>query len=201
MHYSLRALTTAAAVVIMVGPVFGQGGSGYGSSGTTRKPDTSQQQPSTGSDTRSQQQPGTGSDMKSQQPGTGSDTRSQQPGTGSDVRSQQPKSGSDSRMGQQPGVGSDTRMGQEPGTGSDMKTGQPGASPRASQTMVRKAQEQLKSEGHDPGPIDGLMGPKTQEAIKSFQRDENLPETGQLDQATLAKLGVEEGSGRQSLRR
>ena len=58
------------------------------------------------------------------------------------------------------------------------------------QSQIRRVQEALKTEGHDPGPIDGMMGPKTQEALRQYQRQENLKETGRLDQDTMSKLGV-----------
>jgi peptidoglycan hydrolase-like protein with peptidoglycan-binding domain len=57
-------------------------------------------------------------------------------------------------------------------------------------SRIRRAQEALKSEGHDPGPVDGKMGPKTQDALRQFQKQENLRETGRLDQETMSKLGV-----------
>lgn len=57
-------------------------------------------------------------------------------------------------------------------------------------SRIRRVQEALKSEGHDPGPIDGVMGPKTKEALREYQKQEKLQETGRLDQETLSKLGV-----------
>ncbi|HET9664957.1 MAG TPA: peptidoglycan-binding domain-containing protein [Burkholderiales bacterium] len=63
---------------------------------------------------------------------------------------------------------------------------------RAQQDTVRKAQQALKDKGFDAGPVDGIMGPKTQQAIKKFQESQaNLKESGQLDQQTLSALGVE----------
>jgi peptidoglycan hydrolase-like protein with peptidoglycan-binding domain len=56
---------------------------------------------------------------------------------------------------------------------------------------VRAVQEALKSKGHDPGPIDGIFGPKTEAALKSFQKAENLEASGRGDAQTLAKLGVQ----------
>lgn len=55
---------------------------------------------------------------------------------------------------------------------------------------VRSIQEALKSKGHDPGPIDGIIGPQTQAALKDFQKAENLQMTGRGDSQTLDKLGV-----------
>jgi carboxyl-terminal processing protease len=56
--------------------------------------------------------------------------------------------------------------------------------------QVKKVQKALQGRGADPGPVDGIMGPKTEAALKSFQKDQKLPETGRLDSETLAKLGV-----------
>lgn len=63
---------------------------------------------------------------------------------------------------------------------------------------VRAVQEALKSKGFDPGPIDGIQGPQTTQAVKDFQRAENLEVTGRADSATLNKLGVEPGGRPQS---
>jgi peptidoglycan hydrolase-like protein with peptidoglycan-binding domain len=59
---------------------------------------------------------------------------------------------------------------------------------------VRSAQMALKDKGHDPGPIDGVMGPRTSAAIKEFQQKENLNPTGQLDAETKSKLMAASGS-------
>jgi N-acetylmuramoyl-L-alanine amidase len=50
------------------------------------------------------------------------------------------------------------------------------------------AQGRLLNLGYPVGPVDGIYGPKTQTALRYFQADEHLPETGQLDSATRAKL-------------
>ena len=34
------------------------------------------------------------------------------------------------------------------------------------------------------------MGPKTEQAVRDFQKKENLPQTGRIDAQTLQKLGV-----------
>lgn len=64
----------------------------------------------------------------------------------------------------------------------------------ASPEQVRQVQQALKDKGKDPGPIDGVMGPQTKSALKDYQQDEGLKATGQLDTATLAKLGVSDSS-------
>ena len=56
--------------------------------------------------------------------------------------------------------------------------------------IVEQVQKKLTELGYDPGPVDGKMGKKTAAAIKSFQKDNNLSETGKIDEATLAKFGL-----------
>src|SRR5262245_27213265 len=55
---------------------------------------------------------------------------------------------------------------------------------------VREVQQVLRDRGHRIG-IDGVMGPRTQTALRQFQKAENLVPTGRLDRQTLAALGVE----------
>jgi hyperosmotically inducible protein len=51
-------------------------------------------------------------------------------------------------------------------------------------------QQALKDKGFDPGPIDGIGGPRTLSALKNYQKSEQVTMTGKLDAATAAKLGV-----------
>ena len=67
------------------------------------------------------------------------------------------------------------------------KTG-PGGQPNSEQ--VKNLQKALQDKGMDPGPIDGMMGPKTQAALRTYQKDQKLSETGQMDNQTLEKLGI-----------
>jgi murein L,D-transpeptidase YcbB/YkuD len=66
------------------------------------------------------------------------------------------------------------------------------------QQDIRQAQEALKSQGHDPGPIDGVMGPQTREALRAFQSSNGLKQTGMLDAETKQKLNIEDASSRSS---
>jgi peptidoglycan hydrolase-like protein with peptidoglycan-binding domain len=59
---------------------------------------------------------------------------------------------------------------------------------------IKKVQETLRDKGFDPGPIDGHMGSQTREAIRQYQKSENLAVTGHLDGETAGKLGVEQES-------
>jgi hypothetical protein len=53
---------------------------------------------------------------------------------------------------------------------------------------VSGAQGRLRNLGYPVGPVDGISGAKTQASLRYFQADEHLPETGELDAATRAKL-------------
>jgi peptidoglycan hydrolase-like protein with peptidoglycan-binding domain len=61
--------------------------------------------------------------------------------------------------------------------------------------QVKAVQQALKDKGHNPGEVDGKMGPKTQAALRDFQSKEGLNASGRLDAATRSKLGVEAGAG------
>jgi len=54
--------------------------------------------------------------------------------------------------------------------------------------LVAQVQRSLKRAGYDPGPVDGRLGPATRAAIRHFQRDNGLPETGEVDAGVLAVL-------------
>ena len=55
---------------------------------------------------------------------------------------------------------------------------------------VYKVQERLTELGYNLGPIDGIMGGKTINAIIKFQKDNGLPENGKIDDKTINKLGI-----------
>jgi peptidoglycan hydrolase-like protein with peptidoglycan-binding domain len=58
------------------------------------------------------------------------------------------------------------------------------------QNDVRKMQQALSDRGHYRGRVDGVIGLRTRESIRAFQRAENLPATGQIDPQTAHKLGI-----------
>ena len=60
---------------------------------------------------------------------------------------------------------------------------------------VQQVQTALQQKGFDPGPIDGVMGPKTQKAIAGFQRQQNLYASGTLDPKTQSALGINANQG------
>ena len=55
--------------------------------------------------------------------------------------------------------------------------------------VVADVQGALQQLGYYQGPIDGVLGPATQEAIERYQRDHGLPVTGGIDPQTLASMG------------
>lgn len=89
----------------------------------------------------------------------------------------------------------------------DPMPGQPGTiperaqQPRGGENMVvssdqiKKAQEALRAKGLNPG-TDGKMDAKTQQALRDFQKVNNLPATGVLDAKTAEKLGITLDSGK-----
>jgi hypothetical protein len=56
--------------------------------------------------------------------------------------------------------------------------------------VTQQAQSKLATLGLNPGALDGDLSADTVAAIKAFQKQSGLPETGTLDSATLAKLGI-----------
>lgn len=63
-----------------------------------------------------------------------------------------------------------------------------GAGPRAQLYDVKQIQERLKLHGFDPGPLDGLMGPKTDRAIRAYQTSLTVAPTGVIGPWTMSRL-------------
>ncbi len=64
--------------------------------------------------------------------------------------------------------------------------------------VIESAQKALKQQGHDPGTVDGVMGPQTVAALRAYQKHHGLEQTGRLDATTLARLGNGGKSGDQA---
>lgn len=58
-----------------------------------------------------------------------------------------------------------------------------------SQWTIKDVQSALKAAGFDPGSIDGKLGPRTQQAIKEFQRAKGLKIDGKVGPQTWGELG------------
>ena len=57
-----------------------------------------------------------------------------------------------------------------------------------SSKKVESAQQALNTKANAQLKVDGVYGPKTREAVKSFQQSHGLKATGQLDQNTTKAL-------------
>ncbi len=49
------------------------------------------------------------------------------------------------------------------------------AAPAQDRRLVAGTQSGLKELGYDPGPVDGILGPRTRAAIRAYQKDHRLP--------------------------
>ncbi|MEO0382850.1 MAG: peptidoglycan-binding protein [Pseudomonadota bacterium] len=79
---------------------------------------------------------------------------------------------------------------QGPAGGWDDSSVQASASPDASATqrLVAEAQALLAERGYSPGPADGLLGPRTNEAVRAFRRSVGLGNSEVIDQALIDAL-------------
>jgi peptidoglycan hydrolase-like protein with peptidoglycan-binding domain len=62
--------------------------------------------------------------------------------------------------------------------------------PLSSPEMISRAQAALRDEGYYEGEIDGNVTPRMSAALKTYQKENGLPETGSLDPETARKLGI-----------
>ena len=68
-----------------------------------------------------------------------------------------------------------------------------GATPRPAHDIVA-AQQRLKDRGYYSGPVDGVIGPNTEAALRTYQRDQRLTVTGRLDSQTVRALMSDTGA-------
>ncbi len=59
---------------------------------------------------------------------------------------------------------------------------------------IRRVQTVLAELGYLPGTIDGFLGEQTRDAIRQFERDRNLPITGNVSEALMAELAKTSGT-------
>ena len=57
-----------------------------------------------------------------------------------------------------------------------------------SRPNIKQIQAALRNAGYNPGPVDGKPGKQTRDAIKSFQRANDLPADGKVGKRTWALL-------------
>lgn len=66
----------------------------------------------------------------------------------------------------------------------------PGQDARTPDPQLKQAQDVLIERGYDPGEADGFYGGKTRSALRAFQRDNKIKQSGRLDRMTLEILGL-----------
>jgi peptidoglycan hydrolase-like protein with peptidoglycan-binding domain len=104
------------------------------------------------------------------------------------------------------GVGAAMAAGAAPGASSTTMPGasstMPGTSSQVSATptkdQVEQAQQKLRAEGLYNGPIDGVLGGETTQAVRKYQQKHGLQQTATLDQNTMQSLMGSSSSGASS---
>jgi hypothetical protein len=66
-----------------------------------------------------------------------------------------------------------------------------------SRDEIRQVQIMLNQKGFNVGEPDGILGTRTRQALIEFQRNQGFQASGQIDQQTVAALGVSATTGRQ----
>jgi peptidoglycan hydrolase-like protein with peptidoglycan-binding domain len=66
------------------------------------------------------------------------------------------------------------------------------AAERATRQEIARVQTELNERGYDAGPADGVMGPRTRTAIRTYQSDAGMELSGRITPELLAQLEVEE---------
>ncbi len=62
-----------------------------------------------------------------------------------------------------------------------------------SRSQVRMLQRALNRNGLNAGPVDGIMGSQTRQALQKFQSGHGLNASGQLDRQTITALRSQRG--------
>lgn len=80
-----------------------------------------------------------------------------------------------------------------PAEGTSLSTAAAGISvdempPVMREAYIRGIQEELGKHGYEPGPIDGILGPRTAHAIRAYQRDAGLVVDGAATKELLEHL-------------
>jgi hypothetical protein len=63
------------------------------------------------------------------------------------------------------------------------------AVPTLNPDNIREVQRALLNRGFEPGPIDGILGPQTEAAVRDFQDRYGIKASGKIDNQTLFALG------------
>ena len=69
------------------------------------------------------------------------------------------------------------------------------AVPRLNADGIRRVQTLLRQKGIDSGPLDGVAGPITRSAVRSFQEKYGMNASGEMDNQFLLGIGAVELAG------
>jgi hypothetical protein len=73
----------------------------------------------------------------------------------------------------------------------NLEKGSAGSGPvNLSRDELRRVQIVLKEKGFNVGKADGVLGPRTRNALIAFQRQQGLDRTGKIDRPTITALGI-----------
>lgn len=128
------------------------------------------------------QTPSTGT-MQPATPQAGDTMKQTSPQAGDTMQQTSPQAGASAQ--QTPSMSGNTQYNSPDLASTSQSSGDSG---RMSQADVRQMQQKLQQEGLYHGKIDGLVGPGTQEALRTYQRKNGLPVTATPDQQTLSSL-------------
>jgi membrane-bound lytic murein transglycosylase B len=67
----------------------------------------------------------------------------------------------------------------------------PQDTPPLKRAEVIALQERLAERGYDPGPADGILGPETRQAIRQFQKNQNMIADGFASREVLSRLSLQ----------
>jgi membrane-bound lytic murein transglycosylase B len=72
-----------------------------------------------------------------------------------------------------------------------LQTPPPEDLPALSRQQIMDLQQVLEDQGYDPGPVDGILGSGTRNAIREFQKSNNLVADGYPGTRVLEVAGIE----------
>jgi len=114
--------------------------------------------------------------------GTSASSGSTAPGTSYGSATPAPSSSGSASTSTAPASGTTMSNQQEANAGDN-------GSSQQSSTMVKQLQRALTAQGERVS-VDGVMGPKTEAALRDYQQKHGLQATGQLDDATRNSLNL-----------
>ena len=105
------------------------------------------------------------------------------------AQQQDPKPNTNQSPGQNQNTGQNTgQPGQSTEQSGQEHSGQP---VHLSRSQIRMLQQGLNTHGLNAGPVDGIMGDRTRQALQKFQSAHGLNASGDMDRKTLAALMAE----------